>query len=69
MVAVIPLNSMSVIVTAAIASTTTTALGTITGSCLPLISISVCSPDLVTLLCLAATDGVGLNAALSGLTI
>ena len=42
------LKSASVIVSAAIASTTTTARGTITGSCRPLISSSRFSPLLVT---------------------
>ena len=32
-------------------STTTTARGAIIGSCLPFISISVSSPDLLTVLC------------------
>lgn len=48
---------------AAIDSTTTTALGTIIGSCLPLIFTVIASPDLFTVCCVLAMDGVGLKAA------
>lgn len=51
--------------TATIVSTTTTALGTITGSCLPFISISLSFPSLFTVCCSCAIDGVGFTAALN----
>ena len=57
--------SMSKITEATIASTTTTALGTITGSCRPFISISILSPVLLMVCCRLAMDGVGFTAALT----
>ena len=48
---------------AAIASTTTTARGTMIGSWRPLILMSISSPDLFTVCCVDAIEGVGLIAA------
>ena len=59
------ISRASAIVMAAIDSTTTTALGTIIGSCRPFIEISMFSPDLVTVCCVLAIEGVGFIAALS----
>ena len=56
-------NSISAITNAHIDSTTTTALGTIIGSCLPFIVISSFSLFLFTVSCFNDMDGVGLNAA------
>ena len=58
------ISSASAIVIAAIASTTTTARGTIIGSWRPLMEISISSPDLFTVCCVAAIEGVGFMAAL-----
>ena len=48
---------------AAMASTTTTARGTMTGSCLPCMESSISFPSEVTVCCGRAIDGVGLTAA------
>ncbi len=55
--------SISAIVSAAIASTTTTALGTMTGSWRPVMEMLVFSPSAVTVSCSLAIDGVGFTAA------
>lgn len=49
---------------AVMASTTTTALGTITGSCRPVMVIAVFSKALVTVFCSCPIEGVGFIAAL-----
>ena len=58
-----PPSSISAAANAAIVSTTTTALGTMIGSWRPLMLMPISSPLLLTVLCSAAIDGVGLNAA------
>ena len=55
----------SAVTSAAIASTTTTALGTMTGSCRPFMRISRSAPSLSTVRWAADTEGVALNAALT----
>ena len=56
-------RSASKIVIAVIASTTTTARGTIIGSWRPLRLISIAFQSLLTVCCVAEMDGVGLTAA------
>ena len=63
------LSKRSNIVMAVIASTTTTALGTIIGSCLPLIFTKMSSPDLFTVFCSLKIDGVGLKYALKSTSL
>ena len=56
-------SSRSASVRAVMASTTTTARGTMTGSCLPWMEMSISSPASFTVCCVAAMEGVGLTAA------
>ena len=56
-------RSRSAIVTAVMDSTTTTARGTMTGSCLPWMEISISSPDSFTVCCVFAIEEVGFTAA------
>ena len=53
------MRSASAMVSAAIASTTTTARGTMMGSCRPLMDTSMFSPCLLTVSCGEKIDGVG----------
>ena len=52
-------RSASKSVIAAMDSTTTTALGTMTGSCLPLMEMVISSPSLLTVSCWEKMEGVG----------